>query len=102
MIALVVTFQALPDEDASVNLEVALQALARESRGESGCETFQVHRCVESRDVLVLYEKWRDAESLRAHECGPAVARFRGFLSGLTIGAPQVMKLQPLAESAVG
>lgn len=97
MVMLLVTFQSLPGKSAS--LEQALQALARESRTEDGCNLFLPHRVDGSPDVFVVYEQWRDIKSLEAHNQGSVVQRMRALLPSLVSGDPQVVKLELMSEN---
>lgn len=95
MVVLLVTFEALPGKSAQ--MQQALEALVTQARREGGCELFVAHRVSESPDIYILYEQWRDSESLDAHNAGAAVQRMVALLPELVEGKPKVSKLESIA-----
>lgn len=94
-ITLLIIFETLPGKSAQ--MEQALEALAIEARREAGCELFVTHRVSDAPGIYVLYEQWRDSETLDAHNAGPSVLRMSALLPELVKDKPKVSKLESLA-----
>lgn len=96
MIALIVRLTAKPGKPDE--LEQALVTLARDSREESGCETFVALREVHAPERFVLFEQWSDESAFAAHQSGAAVRHVRGLLPDLVQGDPNVSQLETLSH----
>ena len=69
---LIARWTAAPGNEERV--EQALRALARTTRAEAGCRTYQPARSVDDPRVFVIYEEYDDEAALEAHT---ASAHFR-------------------------
>jgi len=73
----------------------------RSTREQDGCLDY-----VWSADPLVpgriyVYERWRDAGSLRAHFAGPHYRAMRDTVAGFGIRGMEVVKIEPARVGAV-
>ncbi|MEP6559782.1 MAG: putative quinol monooxygenase [Nakamurella sp.] len=59
---------------------------------EAGCELYAMH---EDTDTIVMIEKWRSAEDLRAHSEGPAMIEMNPQLEGKLAAKTEVRVFTP-------
>lgn len=59
----------------------SIRALVRATRAEDGCIDYSFAQDLTDPDVLVLFERWRDADALAAHFGTPHMATFQQVMA---------------------
>ena len=59
----------------------SIRALVRATRAEDGCIDYSFAQDLTDPDVLVLFERWRDADALAAHFGTPHMATFQQVMT---------------------
>jgi quinol monooxygenase YgiN len=79
----------------------AFEAAIPQVHDEPGCELYALH---ESKDRIVMIEKWADLDAVAAHAAAPALADLRAALTDRVVGAMDVMRLtaRPAGDAALG
>ncbi|WP_106475886.1 putative quinol monooxygenase [Phytohalomonas tamaricis] len=92
-INIVATIVAKPGQQDAV--EKALKQVVEPSRGDDGCERYELHRDRNDEHCFYMVERWRDVESLDAHE---QQDHFRTLVDALdeAIDRMDVVKLEQL------
>ena len=67
---------------------------------EAGCELYAIHDAEDG--TITMIEKWDDAESLRAHAAGPAVALLGAAVADFVSAPTTVTKMTPIPVGASG
>jgi len=94
---IIVTGTVLAREDSIDEvLRLSVEHVER-SRQEPGCVSHDVHRSVEDPLRLFFFERWADADALRAHFAVPASLSFVEALGALTAAPPamEVLDARP-------
>lgn len=74
MVVLAVTWMAKNGRDADV--ASLFSALTRESRQETGCLMFQVHRHKTEPRRFFIYEQYKDDAALESHRASPHFMKY--------------------------
>ncbi|WP_284124865.1 putative quinol monooxygenase [Parerythrobacter aestuarii] len=59
----------------------AIRTQVEASRAEDGCLDYTFAQDLTDPDTLILFERWRDAESLAAHGQSPHMAEFQKVMA---------------------
>ena len=86
---------ARPEHAATV--ERALSTLAAATRGEAGCESYEVYRDTDAPGVFVTVELWRDQADADAHMTSPHVAAAITTVGSLLAQAPEIHRYERAA-----
>jgi quinol monooxygenase YgiN len=70
-------------------LELIRQNAAR-TRGEQGCESYQITEDVETPDKFAIVERWASVEAQYNHFRAPEFAELMGALGDIIAGPPEV------------
>ena len=74
MVSFVVRFRFAPEDRAE--MAEAVRILAAESRREPGCVSYSPHQSEEDPNTIVIYEQYRDEQSLAAHRESPHFKKY--------------------------
>lgn len=66
-------------------LEAAMATQMATTQAEDGCELYVFSRDVTDPGLLLISERWRDAEALAAHSKAPHMAVFNKAVGGIKI-----------------
>jgi quinol monooxygenase YgiN len=77
MVSLLVRFKFAPEDRAEV--ADLLRILTVETRKEPGCVSYTPHPLQEDPDTILIYEQYRDEQSLIAHRESP---HFKKYAAG--------------------
>lgn len=66
-------------------LEAAMAAQMRATQAEDGCELYVFSRDVIDPNVVLISERWRDADALAAHGKAPHMAAFNTAVGSIKI-----------------
>ena len=75
MIVLNVTYQCKPELREEFLEAIMTEGIDAASRAEAGNIKYDYYTPVDNGDELLLVEKWRDADALKAHSAQPHFAR---------------------------
>lgn len=75
----------------------ALSELARESRNEAGCQSYELHRSVADPAVFVTVEEWADHAALDEHMKTPHIQAAFAAVGDKLAGPPAIHPLEPLS-----
>ena len=59
----------------------ALVTMVKASRTEDGCLDYTFAQDLADADTLIIYERWRDEEALKAHFQSPHMAEFQKVMA---------------------
>jgi quinol monooxygenase YgiN len=96
----VVVATIVPQAEQREDVKEALtHAIRRVHNEDEGCLLYALH---ENPDGFVMIEKWKDAETLKAHSQSEGFLELQGALKGRLAGAPEVKFLTPLPAGTDG
>lgn len=75
-------FVSVDETNREKAIEAAKELTAR-SLKEEGCISYDTYESSTRRDVFMICETWKDAESLAAHEKTSHFAQYVGIIQGL-------------------
>ena len=78
-------------------MEEALRGMVPKVEAEEGTLMYSLHRSQKDATQFLLYEKYKDAEALKAHSETPYFKEFFGVLQPLIDGAPEIEFYDELA-----
>jgi quinol monooxygenase YgiN len=87
--------RALPGRRA--DLVSAARAVATQTRGDQGCESYGFYADLADQDVIVSVEIWRDQAALDAHMQHPHTQEFLATAGSLVDGTP-TMRFHTVAD----
>ena len=93
---LVVQFQAKHGEGPA--LEKAFAPAIAATRKEKGCLQYDLSRDPTAPESYLLYERWTDLESLKAHLVSEHIATMQKALEGVRAAPPQARVLAPVGN----
>lgn len=81
-LSMVVSIQALPGQEAAV--EAALLGVVKQTRAETGCVQYDLHRDADRIGRFVFYETWATRNDWAAHDAAEHIVTLKGLLEGKT------------------
>jgi quinol monooxygenase YgiN len=75
---------------AEAKMEEALRGMVAKVSQEDGTLTYTLHRAQQDPGVFLFYEKYKDADALKAHSATPYFKELFSFLKPLLDGAPEI------------
>ena len=79
-------------------MEEALRGMVAKVAQEPGTLTYTLHRSQQDPCVFTFYEKYKDADALKAHSATPYFKELFGFLKLLLDGPPEIEMYDELAR----
>ncbi len=80
---LTIAAQVLAEEGQADAVEAALRDLIPITRGEQGCEAYQLHRSIEDRNLFHLHEIWTTKAEWEVHMQAPHIQAFGARTAGM-------------------
>lgn len=71
-------------------MEDALRGMVAKVEAEEGTLMYSLHRSRKDSAQFLIYEKYKDAEALKAHSATPYFKELFGVLQPLLDGAPEI------------
>ena len=96
MITLVAVAQAKPGKEEL--LRETLLALVPQTRQETGCVNYDLHRSISKPGVFMFHENWADREALQKHGKMPYMLELRTKMADL-LAEPLQMELYEMISS---
>lgn len=96
MITLVAVAQAKPGKEEL--LRETLLALVPQTRQETGCVNYDLHRSISKPGVFMFHENWADREALQKHSKMPYMLDSRAKMSDL-LAEPIQIELYEMISS---
>lgn len=90
----VLTVLFRPRAGAETELETALRELARASRQDPGCLTYELWRARDG--SILLRERWACRDLLEEHQSQPFLTRFQEASEALLASPPELYEWEPL------
>jgi quinol monooxygenase YgiN len=90
----VLTVLFRPRAGAGTELETALRELARASRQDAGCLTYELWRARDG--SILLRERWASRDLLEQHQSQPFLTRFQEASEALLASPPELYEWEPL------
>ena len=72
----------------------AMAAMCKASNAEEGCVSYAYAQDVNEPARLVIVERWKDEEALKAHFAEPHMATFRKAIGKLDVTITEVLKYE--------
>ena len=80
------------DRSKDAGLLAAVNAVRTATLAEDGCAEYRFSFAADDPGTLLVFEEWRDADSLAAHAKSAHLADFRSKIAGLVTGQPNINK----------
>jgi len=88
--------QARPGKEKA--LEEALLTLVAQTRQETGCISYDLHRHLDQPGTFAFYENWVDKAALEQHRATPHVTAFRALAGELIDGPLQIQLFEMVSH----
>ena len=94
-LTIVARIQAAPGQADALHRE--MNQLVEDTRKETGCLQYDLHRGTENPDLFVFVEEWETKPLWEAHMEGAAIQAFRARIGEGMIAEGEVMQLTKVA-----
>jgi quinol monooxygenase YgiN len=75
-------------------ITAAVNAMRAATLQEDGCHEYRFSFATDDPDIVLIFEEWRDQESLTAHMSAPHMATFGAQMAGFVTGAPSLSRYE--------